>query len=105
MATIGTFRKSGDEFHGEIITLSVQTKDARIVPDVGRAGDNAPSHRVYAGRVEIGVAWSKTSADGRPYLNVKLDDPSFAAPIFANLIGDEEDDGHTLTWLRASQRG
>lgn len=56
MANIGSFKKSGSEFQGEIVTLSVQTKNVRIVPESNRANDNAPSHRVYVGRAEIGAA-------------------------------------------------
>ena len=52
MATIGTFKKSGNEFSGEIVTLSVQAKGVRIVPEANRSGDNAPSHRVYVGRAD-----------------------------------------------------
>jgi Protein of unknown function (DUF736) len=37
---------------GEIVTLSVQAKNVRIVPETTRSGDNSPSHRVYVGRVE-----------------------------------------------------
>ena len=56
MATIGTFKKTGsNEFTGEIVTLSVQTKNVRIVPDVRASGENAPSHRVFVGRAEIGA--------------------------------------------------
>ena len=56
MATIGTFKKSGQEFQGEIVTLSLQTRGVRIVPETDRTSDNAPSHRVYVGRAEIGAA-------------------------------------------------
>ena len=42
MATIGSFKKSGNEFQGEIITLSVQAKGVRIVPETTRTSDNAP---------------------------------------------------------------
>ncbi len=52
MANIGIFKKSGSEFHGEIVTLSVQAKGVRIVPEANRTNDNAPSHRVYVGRVD-----------------------------------------------------
>ena len=86
MATIGTFKKSGNEFVGQIVTLSVQAKNVRIVPEATRSGENAPSHRVFAGRVEIGAAWTKRSNEGRDYLGLKLDDPSFTAPIYANLF-------------------
>jgi uncharacterized protein (DUF736 family) len=74
MASIGSFKKSGGEFQGEIVTLSVQTNNVYIVPETNRANDSAPSHRVYVGRAEIGAAWSKRSTDGRDYLSVKLDD-------------------------------
>ena len=80
MANIGTFKKSGNEFQGEIVTLSVQAKGVRIVPETNRSNDNAPSHRVFVGRAEIGAAWSKRSNEGRDYLSLKLDDPSFTAP-------------------------
>ena len=43
MATIGTFKKSGNEFTGSITTLSVQAKGVRIVPEETRTNDNAPS--------------------------------------------------------------
>jgi uncharacterized protein (DUF736 family) len=105
MATIGTFKKSGsNEFSGQIVTLSVQAKNVRIVPEASRSGDNAPSHRVFAGRVEIGAAWSKRSNEGRDYLGLKLDDPSFTAPIYANLFDDEEGEGYSLIWSRPSGR-
>ena len=93
MATIGTFKKSGNELQGEIVTLSVQAKNVRIVPEPNRANDNAPSHRVFVGRAEIGAAWTKRSNEDRDYLSVKLDDPSFNAPIYANLFDDEDGDG------------
>ncbi len=104
MATIGTFKKSGSEYTGEIVTLSVQAKNVRIVPETKPAAENAPSHRIFARRVEIGAAWSRTSGDGRAYLSVKLDDPSFNAPIYANLFDDETGEGSSLIWSRPSRR-
>ena len=105
MATIGTFKKTGsNEFTGEIVTLSVQAKGVRIVPDARAAGENAPSHRVLVGRAEIGAAWSKRSNEGRDYLGLKLDDPSFNAPIYANLFAEEDGDGYALIWSRPSGR-
>jgi uncharacterized protein DUF736 len=52
MASIGTFKKSGNEFQGEIVTLSVKAKGVRVVPETNRTSDNAPSHRVYVGHVD-----------------------------------------------------
>ena len=104
MASIGSFKKVGNELQGEIVTLSVQTKGVRIVPETSRGNDNAPSHRVYVGRAEIGAAWSKRSEEGRDYLSLKLDDPSFNAPIYANLFDDEGGEGYTLIWSRVAKR-
>ncbi|MGB0497279.1 MAG: DUF736 domain-containing protein [Rubricella sp.] len=106
MATIGTFKKTGNEYVGEIVTLSVQAKNVRIVPEEGGNG-NAPSHRVFVGRAEIGAAWSKTSNEGRDYLSLKLDDPSFTQPIYANLFDDtvvEGEESYSLIWSRPSRR-
>ena len=100
MANIGSFKKVSGELQGEIVTLSVQTKGVRIVPEANRVSDNAPSHRVFVGRAEIGAAWSKRSNEGRDYLSLKLDDPSFTAPIYANLFEDEDGEGYSLIWSR-----
>ena len=104
MANIGSFKKSGNEYQGEIVTLSVQTKGVRIVPEANRSSDAAPSHRVFVGRAEIGAAWSKRSNEGREYLSLKLDDPSFNAPIFANLFDDEDGEGSSLIWSRSRKK-
>lgn len=101
MANIGSFTKSGESYKGEIVTMSVQTKNVRIVPEEASENENAPTHRVFVGRAEIGAAWTKTSKEDRPYLSVKLDDPSFTAPIFANLFDDEDGKTYNLIWSRA----
>ena len=103
MANIGTFKKSGDDFQGEIVTLSLQSKGVRIVPDSNRMSDNAPSHRIYVGRAEIGAGWSKRSNEGRDYLSVKLEDPSFTVPIYANLVEDDSE-SFTLIWSRSRRQ-
>ena len=54
----------------------MQAKAVRIAPETNRANDNAPSHRVFVGKAEIGAAWSKRSNEGRDYLSVKLAIPS-----------------------------
>ena len=105
MANIGTFRKSGQEYQGEIVTLSVQAKGVRIIPEDNPPSDNAPSHRVFVGRAEIGAGWSKTSADNRDYISIKLDDPSFSQPIYASLFDDEEGDAFNLIWSRPRRGG
>jgi uncharacterized protein (DUF736 family) len=105
MATIGTFKQTGtNEFTGQIVTLSLQANNVRVIPDSRASGENAPSHRVYVGRVEIGAAWTKRSNEGRDYLGLKLDDPSFTAPIYANLVADEDGEGYSLIWSRPTRR-
>ncbi|MGL3104796.1 DUF736 domain-containing protein [Bradyrhizobium sp. BR 1432] len=105
MASIGTFKKVGNDFQGEIVTLSLQARGVRIVAEANRSNENAPSHRVYVGRAEIGAAWSKRSEEGRDYLSLKLDDPSFNAPIYANLFDDEAGEGYNLLWSRPRKTG
>ena len=103
MARIGTFKKVSGEYRGQITTLSVQAKSVRIAPEKDPSG-NAPSHRVFIGDVEVGAAWEKMTQDQRPYLSVKLDDPSFTAPIFAQLFAGEDGE-HDLVWSRQTRRG
>lgn len=104
MATIGNFKKTGTEYTGEIITLSVQAKNVKIAPEPVGNGENAPSHRIYVGRAEVGAAWTRKSNEGRQYLSVKLDDPSFSAPLYANLFDDEDGKTASLIWSRPTRK-
>ncbi len=96
MATIGTFTKQDGSFVGSLTTLTVKSK-VTISP-IDKTSEKAPDFRVYAGNAEIGAAWSATSKEGKAYLSVKLDDPSFTKPILARLV--EMDKGHALVWTR-----
>ena len=100
MTQIGSFTRSTDgSYTGTIKTLAIDIK-ARLVPnDPGSAGDKAPDLRVVVSGVEIGAAWRRTSKEDRPYHSVKLDDPSFTAPIYANLF-EGEDGEYALIWSR-----
>ena len=52
MATIGSFKKVGNDFQGEINTLNL-SKAVRIVAEQNRSSnENAPSHRVFVGRAD-----------------------------------------------------
>jgi uncharacterized protein (DUF736 family) len=103
MATIGTFTKSGNEFVGEIITFNMQAKNVRFVPNDARGNDKSPAYRVLAGRAEIGAAWSERSKNDVDYHSVKLDDPSFAGPIYANLFEGEGGE-YQLVWNRGRKQ-
>lgn len=97
MAAIGTFTKSHNGFAGAIRTLTLDIK-VEFIP-VDKESDKAPDYRILAGSFEFGAAWKKTAHNGREYLSVRLDDPGFATPIFANLIEDV-DANHQLIWSR-----
>jgi uncharacterized protein (DUF736 family) len=98
MATIGTFTKSGSDYTGSVktLTVNVKTKIAAAEKD----SDKAPDFRIFAGATEFGAAWKKTSKAEREYLSVKLDDPSFPAPIYASLVEAEDGQSFNLIWSR-----
>lgn len=85
-------------------TLSLQAKKVRIVPDTRASGENAPSHRVLVDRVEFGAGWSKSPTRAAPISRLKLDDPSFTVPIYANVVADEGGQSYSLIWSRPNRR-
>ena len=98
MAQIGTFTRAEDgSYTGTIKTLSLNVK-ARLLPVDPSQSEKAPNLRVMAGTIEIGAAWQRTSKENTSDHSVKLDDPSFAAPIYANLVA--VDDAYALVWSR-----
>jgi uncharacterized protein (DUF736 family) len=99
MAQIGIFNRGEDgSYTGTIRTLSLNIK-VRFVPAEPSQNEKAPVLRVLAGNnVEIGAAWKRTSKENTVYHSVKLDDPSFPAPIYANLVA--VDDAYALVWSR-----
>ena len=99
MAQIGSFIRNADGIYtGEIRTLTLHIKTS--IRPVPREHDKAPDHRVSACGVEFGAAWTKAAREsGAEYLSLKLDDPSFPAPIYATLT--RGDDGeYKLIWSR-----
>jgi uncharacterized protein (DUF736 family) len=105
MTSIGSFKKSGAEYVGEISTLSVQTKNVRVIPETTRANDTLPTHRVFVGKSEVGAGWMKRSAENRDYLSIKLDDPALVAPIYASLFENEGGEDCSLVWSRTRRNG
>ena len=96
MAVIGEFTKSGEIYAGAVHTLNLDVK-ATLKP-TGRTEGKGPDFRIFSGQAEIGAAWAKTSGEGRDYLSLKFDDPSFDKPFYASLV--ENDDGFVLIWSR-----
>ena len=102
MATIGSFTSTSTGFTGSIKTLSLNVK-ARF-ERIENPSDKGPHFRIYSGAVELGAAWQKHSdQSGRDYLSVKLDDPSFPAPIYATLVEVEGEQGLQLIWSRPNR--
>jgi uncharacterized protein (DUF736 family) len=97
MSQIGSFTRNNDgTYTGTIKTLAI---DGLIPSDPASASDKAPDLRVVVSGVEIGAAWRRTSKEDRTYHSVKLDDPSFTAPIYANLFEGENGE-YALIWSR-----
>ena len=99
-STIGTFTNRDGKITGKIQTLTLNTA-LTFLPNENLTNPDAPAYRIFAAnKAEVGGAWEKTAeASGRKYLSVKLDDPSFAGPLYASLL-EEEDGSHTLIWSR-----
>lgn len=99
MATIGTFTQAGNgNFTGTIKTLTLNAKATLRPIDI--EGDKAPNYRLAVGTVECGAGWKKTSREGRDYISVKIDDPTFPAPIYATLSETDTAGEYALIWSR-----
>jgi len=98
MATIGTFSRTENGFSGAVKTLNLNVKSVKFVPAEGE-NENGPDFRILTGTTEFGAAWKKQSDKGNAYLSVKLDDPSFPAPIYASLVETETEE-LALIWSR-----
>jgi len=98
--TIGTFTNRDGKITGKIRTL---TLDAALtfLPNENQTNADAPAYRIFgSNKVELGAAWEKTAeATGRQYLSVRLADPTFAGPLYASLL-EQEDGTHHLIWNR-----
>ncbi|WP_051956146.1 DUF736 domain-containing protein [Beijerinckia mobilis] len=105
MSVIGSFSydKPSDTFTGRV-TILKGIFQAKLVPNVKRTTGEAPFYRVKARNgADLGAAWVKFRQDDKePYLSLKLDDPSFPAPIFANLVEIEGEPDFQLIWSRPS---
>ena len=91
-------------FTGAVKTLTLNVK-AKFVPTprpTTRPSDKAPDFRIFSGadRVRRRLEEDEPAETGRDYLSVKLDDPSFPAPIYASLVEAEDGSGQNLIWSR-----
>lgn len=99
MATIGTFSRVGNGLAGSIKTATLNIKSVTFAPAESNT-ENGPAFRVLAGTTAFGAAWKKTSRELHEYHSVKLDDPSFPAPIYASLVATDTEGEFALIWSR-----
>ena len=99
MANIGTFTTTKNGFTGQIKTLALNVK-ARL-ERVETPSENGPQFRIFSGAVELGAGWQKQAkGTERHYISVKLDDPSFPAPVYATLSETDTAGEYALIWSR-----
>lgn len=102
MSTIGQFTTAPDGYVGAIRSLKLALKNVRFRAVEHDDAKKQPAFRITTpGNVEIGAAWKRRSRQGADYLSVRLDDPSFPAPVFARLHAAEE--GFDLVWSRPTK--
>jgi uncharacterized protein (DUF736 family) len=104
MSAIAKLTKQGDgRLVGTLTTLALHVAKLTFEPIEPSDNDKAPVYRVFAGEYEIGAGWKKVSRDGHTYISVKLDDPSFAQPIWCALF-KSEGSLYLLDWNRPQRR-
>lgn len=105
---IGKFTAEGEGYQGWIEALALRVEGVRITPMLAKQGAG-PDYVVSAYTdgeepsdidiYELGAAWKKTSKKGKPYLSVKLDGPTLAAPINCALT-QQQDGSYGIIWNR-----
>jgi len=104
---IGRFTESTGGTHiGHIRTMFFKSDKVVFEPTDAAKAANAPAFRVYtADEIELGAAWRKAGKEtGSIYYDVKLDDPTFARPIFCRLVQAKNGNGFLLVWERTTTR-
>lgn len=98
---IGTFTKTEDGFfEGRIETLTLLA-DVRFLPVAEKTAEKMPDYRITSANTEAecGAGWHEMSRNNRPYISVKIDDPSLTYPIWAALTRDDGGE-YSLFWDR-----
>ena len=100
MATIANLAKQQDgSLSGTLLIPSLN--GAKILLTRVEQKGKGPNFRVTIGAYEAGAAW-KRETEKTTYHSVKLDDPTFARPIYCALF--KTPDGYALLWDRPKAR-
>lgn len=100
MPAIGylNLREDGS-YEGNLQTMAVRAKIVML--PIANPSPKGSQFRVFtSGRIEIGAAWNKTSNEGKGYISVKLQDPSFNT-LYANLgpaAGQDDPNVLAIIW-------
>ena len=106
MATIGHVVLDNDRYRGYLRTATFHGS-IEIAPNLSKSNDKQPDFRVFVNGADIGGGWNRDNRDGEKYLSLSMDDPSFPAPIHANLgrAPDQDDpNAFAIIWNRPRQR-
>jgi uncharacterized protein (DUF736 family) len=97
---IGRFEKHESGFLGSIETLAWRLEPVRLLHR-----DKGADYAIHGpDNCELGAAWRK-AGDYGDYLSVKLDCPSFAAPVSAIMSLKADQDGfYRLRWNRRAEK-
>jgi uncharacterized protein (DUF736 family) len=98
MATIGKFLKTEYGYSGTLRTLMLEA-DIEL-SQVPKEQERAPDFRIHGPAGAFGAAWKRVSAADREYLSCKLDDPTFPAPVYAQLVLADDGESYVLIWSR-----
>ncbi|MEN5279323.1 DUF736 domain-containing protein [Brucella sp. TWI432] len=93
------FDQRGSSFVGQMELIG-QTIDLVFWPRE-KKGEFSPDYDIYKKSFVVGSAWRRKTLDTEKYyLSVKLDDPTFLAPIYARLLDKDERGKYALVWQR-----
>lgn len=99
MRTIGEFDLRGNSFVGQIHFIG-QNVELVFWPRE-KKGEFSPDFDIYKESYLVGSDWRRRTLDtGKDYLSVKLDDPTFVAPIYARLLDKDAHGKFALVWQR-----
>lgn len=107
MQRIGSFNRTEDGiFEGKVTTLTVQI-DVKLIPnpDIEQGDAKLPDLLAFSSGAEIGAGWAKQEGDRPVFYTLRLDDPSWPAPLNAALFQNKFRSGRfDLVWSRTAAR-